>query len=640
MNYKRILQLLTLLLVTSTAFSQDYKLGKVTLAELEEKFHPQDSSASAAILFKKGTTKFNMSSDGKWTIYYETVYKIKVYKKDGFNQADQSFPYYVGGSSKENVTISDAATYNLVGGKIEKTKLKSDGEFKEEVNENWKIRKVTFPQVKEGSIIEFKVEKSSPFVSNLDDFYFQSDIPTNFVEYFIEIPTYFKYRTVLSGYENINVKNTGDKFIYNAKDLAALKSENFVINKDNYTAILKLELASVAYPGEPIKNVALNWDGVVKTIYDNDNFGGELRKNDYFKTDIDKLLQGTVSSQDKINKIFNFVKEKVKWNERYGIYTNDGVRKAYKQNLGNVAEINLMLIAMLNYAGLEANPVLVSTRSNGIAIFPNRTAYNYVVASVELQDKLIFLDATNSYNNPGQLPLRALNWIGRLVRKNGNSIEVDLLEVDFSKENLIVMGEIHLDGSFNGKARIQKTNYYAYSYRNNYANVNKDNIVERLEKNLNEIEITDYKADNIGEISKPVIESFEFQDKNSIDVIGNKMYFSPFFFSKTENNIFKAESRVYPVDFSFPFQDSYNFTIKIPEGYEIEYLPEMLQVQTVNNYASFKFNISSNLNQIQIISSFDINTFMIPSNDYKAMKEFYEMMLKKHAEKIVLRKKA
>jgi hypothetical protein len=57
--------------------------------------------------------------------------------------------------------------------------------------------------------------------------------------------------------------------------------------------------------------------------------------------------------------------------------------KAYKDKTGNVAEINLMLTAMLRYAGLNANPVLVSTRSNGIAMFPNRTAFNYVIAAVE-----------------------------------------------------------------------------------------------------------------------------------------------------------------------------------------------------------------------------------------------------------------
>jgi hypothetical protein len=50
-----------------------------------------------------------------------------------------------------------------------------------------------------------------------------------------------------------------------------------------------------------------------------------------------------------------------------------------------------MLTAMLRYAGLTANPVLVSTRSNGIAPFPNRTAFNYVA---ETPKGLVLLDAS------------------------------------------------------------------------------------------------------------------------------------------------------------------------------------------------------------------------------------------------------
>ena len=105
------------------------------------------------------------------------------------------------------------------------------------------------------------------------------------------------------------------------------------------------------------------------------------------------------------------------WNNYYGINCNDGVRTAYKNNKGNVAEINLMLTAMLRYAGVEANPVLLSTRRNGIAMFPNRTAYNYVVAGVEVKDNVILLDATSKNAVVGLMPLRAVNWTGRIIRE-------------------------------------------------------------------------------------------------------------------------------------------------------------------------------------------------------------------------------
>jgi hypothetical protein len=639
MKIVRLKLLLLVLTISSVSFSQNYELGKVTVEELQQTVHPTDSSASAAILFKKGDTKFTLNNSG-WTITTEISFKIKVYKKEGISFADQQFAYYVGSSGRENMFFHDAYTYNLVDGKIEKTKLKNESEFKEEYNEEWNVKKITFPLVKEGSIIEFTVKKSSPFLSFLDDFYFQTEVPMNNVEYVIEIPEYFKYRTVLTGYEKIDVKTIPERSIYKGKNIPALKAEDYVINKDNYTAILKLELASIAYPGEPIKNVALDWQGVVKTIFDNDYFGGELGKTDYFKSDIDLLLKDVTSKEEKIIKIFSFVKSKMTWNEKFGIYTNDGVRKAYKQNQGNVAEINFMLIAMLNYAGIDTSPVLISTRSNGIATFPNRNAFNYVAAAVELQNNLLFLDATNNYHTPGMLPLRALNWVGRLVRKHGSSVEVNLLDVDFSKESVVVMSEIDLEGNLVGKARRQKTNYYAYAHRNNFANVKEDSYLERLEKSFNDMDIEEYKVDNLKNISLPITESFTFKDDNSVEIIGDKMYVSPFFFFSQSTNPFNSETRTYPVDFNFPFKDSYNFSIKIPEGYEVEFLPSPIQLGMIKDYGIFKFNVSNNGNQIQVVSNFDINTFKVSAEDYLILKEFYKVMLGKHAEKIILKKKS
>ena len=647
MNFFKFKLLFLLLIVPSLIFSQKYELGKVTVEELMQSVHPNDSSAPAAILFKKGDTKFTLNNSG-WNIVTEVSYKIKIYKKEGLSFADQQFAYYVGSSGRENLFFHDAYTYNLVNGKVEKTKLKNESEFKEEFSEDWNFKKLSFPQVKEGSIIEFSYRKTSPHIAVFDDFYFQREIPVDFVEYGIYMPEYFKYRTVINGYEKINVKDlpitTGDfpikKYIYTGKDIPAIKDEDFTINKENYMSILKAELASIVYPNQPIKNVAIDWNDVVKNIYQSDNFGAQLDENSYFKNDLDEVLKNLSTSQEKIVGIFNLVKSKMTWNEKYGIYTKDGVKKAYKDGIGNVAEINLMLTSMLRYAGFDANPILISTRSNGVSLFPNRSAFNYVVAAVEVTDALIFLDATSIYNSINKLPLKALNWKGRIIRQHGSSAEVDLLNVPHSKDNVIVMATIDNDGVIEGKLRRQFTEYYAYLHRLNYASIKEDSYLERLEKSFNDMDIEEYKVENMNKINSPITESFMFKDDNSVEIIGDKMYVSPFFFYSQSNNPFNSETRTYPVDFNFPFKDSYNFSIKIPEGYEVEYLPSPIQVGMIKDYGIFKFNVSNNGNQIQVVSNFDINTFKVSAEDYLILKEFYKVMLGKHAEKIILKKKS
>ena len=75
---------------------------------------------------------------------------------------------------------------------------------------------------------------------------------------------------------------------------------------------------------------------------------------------------------------------------------------------------------MLRFAGLEANPVLVSSRGNGVPLFPTLNGFDYVISIVQFPDNsYILLDATEMYSLPNVLPVRALNWDGRIVRKYG-----------------------------------------------------------------------------------------------------------------------------------------------------------------------------------------------------------------------------
>lgn len=165
--------LFAILLGSQFAVSQKRELGEVTIDELKEKVCPIDSSASAAVLFNIGRTYFEYSGDDGFTIVTEIITKIKIYKKEGYEYANHSERFYVGGNGQEKLAYSKAITYNLVNGKIEKTKLNSDGEFTEKSNKFWSRKKITMPNVREGSIIEYKLTITSPYIQNFPDWEFQ-----------------------------------------------------------------------------------------------------------------------------------------------------------------------------------------------------------------------------------------------------------------------------------------------------------------------------------------------------------------------------------------------------------------------------------------------------------------------------------
>ena len=194
---------------------------------------------------------------------------------------------------------------------------------------------------------------------------------------------------------------------FELKDVPALKEESFVSNMENYRSAVKFELAQSQMPNSIPKYLAKSWDDVVRTIYRSEGFGGQLDKTSYFKSDIEGLVAGVSGEMKKAAIIYNYVRNKIKWNGNYGKYTDLGVRKAYKESTGNVADMNLMLTAMLRHAGVDANPVILSTRGHGIKMFPTLNGFNYVICAIEVEDAVILLDATNYYGEPNVLPLRA-----------------------------------------------------------------------------------------------------------------------------------------------------------------------------------------------------------------------------------------
>jgi Domain of Unknown Function with PDB structure (DUF3857) len=673
MNFKK-LTLLFLLVSFSTIKAQKLELGKVSIEELQQKMHPKDTSAVAAILFKKGDVRFDYSVENGFEMKTEVKVRIKIYKKGGYEWANQTIGYYIGSGTKESLRFSDAVTYNLVNGKIEKTKLKSDGEFIEKVNKYWGRKKIALPNVKEGSVIEYSYLIVSDNIAEMRDWNFQYAIPVNYSEFKTSIPEYYTYKPNQKGFiypkttveqerRTLNFssieRSTGaglsgaattqsisrsqfefqeTKTLYVAENLPAMKDESFVNNIANYTSSVSHELSSIQEPNRPYRLFATNWESVTKKIYENEDFGAELKKTGYFEEDLKTVLIGKTTQEEKINAVFSFVKSKVKWNDFTGYSCDDGVKKAYKDGVGNVAEINLMLTAMLRFAEINANPVLISTRSNGIALFPSRTGFNYVIAGIETPEGLILLDATEKYGVPNVLPSRDLNWFGRLIRKDGTSTQVELSPTKLSNESTMMNLVLNDKGIVEGKLRRQFTNYNALSFRNKNIGTKKETYLENLENKNNAIEINEYVRDNELDLSKPIVETFDFKDTKDAEIINDKIYFSPLLFLATKENPFKQEVREYPVDFGFPFEDKYNISIEIPEGYVVESMPVAMNIASEDKTLGFKYLIANEGNKIQVAISSWVNTAIVPADFYEGIKNFFKQIVDKENEKIILKK--
>lgn len=666
---KILLGALIVLFTTATATAQDYKFGKISKEELGQTEHPTDPDAVASVLYRKMYTNFDYNQDDGFVLQTEVHERIKIYKQEGYEYANFNKSMYVGSDSQEDISGLKGYSYNLVDGKIAESKLQSKSIFKDKVSKTRNTLKFTMPDVTDGTIIEYKYTFRSPYVSRVDEFVFQEEIPVDKVEMVFLAPEYLVYRpygkgsipldiknekkdrTIRYRYESASLAQANDVergiatldfaengFLVDLTNVPAVKDEPFSTNQKNYMSGLVFELAYTNYPNSYIKDYATTWDNVASEIYKSEQFGEELKKQKYYRDEIDALLANITSDEEKITTVFEYVKNKMNWNEYYGVYTDEGVKKAFQEGVGNVADINLMLNSMLNYAGIEASPILISTKANGVPLFPTRSGFNYVIAGAKINDKLTLLDAADKEGIINTLKPELLNWKGRMVKSDGTSRLVNLYPKQPAVHNSMVDITITEDLDVEGNSKNRYSSHYAKGQRDKYLNVSDEDQLKRLNSQYESIDIVNHTITDLENMRKPVSLEYSFEAEGAVEEIAGKLYITPLFHLATETNYFKAEKRNSPIDFIFPWSDRYIVNITIPDGYTLESKPENLAINLADNMGSYRYNINQVGNKLTVTLQNTIATPVIAPSNYKDLQAYFKMIVEKETEKVVLKK--
>ena len=638
-----------LLLIAFIAFqfsyAQNFKFGKVSKEELLQKEHPLEPTANAAVLYREKSAIFEYTQSGGLHLVTEVYERIKIYNKEGYEWATSVINIY----ENESVALLKGNTYSLdEEGGVVKTKLNKDGIFNEKVTKKYSRKKFTMPDLKEGCVIEYRYKTYSPHLS-VDKFRLQEKIPIDKlkISFFTIDQLVFKYKKL--GWIPFRIEkdqttrvvgtygtNGQEMYEVNMKNVPAVIEEAFVGNIDNYISSLKFELQYTKFKNQGVVNYTTTWDQVTRNIYETHTYEYELKKENYFKKDIDELISGVSGQEEKMNRIFNFVKTKMNWNSYYSKYVNNGVKEAYADNVGNSAEINLMLTAMFRYAKLNANPILVSTVKNGIPAFPTTNGFDYVIAGVEFNNAVYLFDATNKKAEVNILDPRILNWQGRLIREDESSSWVSLVPTKHAVKNTMINASISNELEVKGVLKSRLTGHYALETREEYTDITEEDKRKKIEIDKGETEISNLEISNLEVLGKPVSISYDFESFDQVEEIGDKLYFSPILFIGKKENPFKLEERNYPIVYEYPTKVRAIFNIEIPDGYSVEALPENANFGISDNAVTLKYNISTQEKMVKFMVEFSINETYIPIEQYRNLKGYYQLLIEKLNEKVVL----
>lgn len=669
----RIFLTLLICFVTSQSSAQDkdrpkIRFGKVSPEDFQAQY-PIDSSAEAVIIADIGSTDFVGNSKGGFSIEFKRYCRIHIRNKNAYGISQVEIPIYASDEIEEELSSIKAVTYNLENGKVVETKLDPKNDiFKEKLSKNKVIKKFSFPAVREGSIIEMEYKLKSGFLFNLRPWEFQDTYPTLWSEYVVGMPEFLNYVSLTQGYQKFYIKDQKDKresfsveipkdmpyqtgservsfsagitfFRWVMKDVPALKEESYTSAISNHIAKIEFQLSEYREPFTP-KKVMHTWTETAKRLMEASDFGEPLtQENEWLNDVMLVVLKNTATPLERARNIYAWVRDNMSCTGSNAFYIKKSLRNTFTTRTGTAVEINLLLTAMMRKAGLGADPMILSTRSNGYtySLYPLIDRFNYVISRVEINDQQYLLDASRPQLGFNKLGSDCYNGHARVINEAAEGME--LKSESLSEKSLTSIFMVNnAKGGMDAAVQHSPGYYESYRIRSDIKEKGIAGYNSELKKDAgNEIEVSGTKIDSLNDLEAPLAIKYDLHLPAETDDI---WYFSPMFVRAWDENPFKSAERLYPVEMPYAIDQTYLLRMDVPTGYTVDELPKQLLVKlNTENEGVFEYRMVESGGVISVRSRLKINRTYFAPDEYKMLRDFFDLVVKKQSEQIVFKKK-
>ncbi|UFH53682.1 hypothetical protein [Spirosoma sp. KNUC1025] len=229
------------------------KFGEIKPAEFLSS--STDTTSEAVVLYESGDISFEVDQ-----IILKYYVRMLIRRKSAYTRATVATSVRRGyGMVNEKMSDLEGRTYNLVNGHVVADPLDlKTAHFTEKAAEEYWIEKFTMPNVREGSVIEYRYTLRTPFyiTRSPEPWRFQRDIPVDWSQLHIVLPHGFPHRLILGGSLKLTVedikatkislipgqiKSDAQESLYAIKHVPSFQHENYVANEDDYISKIDFE---------------------------------------------------------------------------------------------------------------------------------------------------------------------------------------------------------------------------------------------------------------------------------------------------------------------------------------------------------------------------------------------------------------
>jgi hypothetical protein len=613
------------------------EFGEITAAEQNISECSFDKEADAVVLFDEASADNN----DQHNLIVNRRIRLKILKPKGNRHGDISIRYYHK-DDNEYVNGIEAYTCNYRNNLPDIKKVPASAIYRQKVNDRISVVRIPMPDVQTGSIIEYKYTTTKKYYSWLDDWYFQGELPVIHSRFsLVVMPNYeFAYRVRKSDLLPVVIKqekNSG-RIYFGMDSIAGLRDEPYMDAEKDYLQHVEFQLSGYQGTFGGTTKTRTTWDELNRELAFHEKFGVQLNKNIPVGTDWQNKIKAMSSPYEKMSSIYNFVFRNFTWSGVGGIGAENGVKDTWEKRKGNSSDINLMLVNLLMEAGLEAYPLLVSTRGNGKVNpdIPFLDQFDKVMAYVVIGDKKYVLDAAGPYTPPFMIPFSVINTNAFVVQRKKGRI-ISLTETEKQDRNLVnIIAAIDENGNMKGEAYIQ-------SY--DYARLNRLRAYERDRDRFKEDYYTSYQPDltidsllvkNIDNDSLPFAQRFVFFIPPTAS--GDYKLINLNLFSGITKNPFISDIRFTNIDYGCLQSYTVTEAITLPPSMKLENMPKNIRLIMPDTSIALSRYVQVENNILSVKYSIKTARSVFTADEYEYVRSFYKKMAEIMNEQIVLKK--
>jgi hypothetical protein len=645
--------------------SLNIAFGNLSPSDFSQPLPKAFSNSSAVVIADIGKTYFLGESVLLMKQIYTRFIRVKILNKNGFHIADFSFLLSKRGKiSFDSIFNLKASTFNLENGHIQETKLDASSVYNETIGKYAVIKKFTMPALKEGSIFDILLTAKLAISEPIKSWDFQNNYPCLWSEYQVTIPPFFQYKIGYQGdslfdentsktipfvfaVSNINgsgytvMSGNATQVKWVKKNVPPLENESFVSSMKNYVDRVSFEMEYFQVDKKNLKNEYVkSWSDIGHEYF----FDWEIRKsieanNIWMETDVGKLIAKEKNTNQIIRTIYFFIRDNFTCTNHSGIYPRRSLFEVYKSRSGNVAEINLLLYAMLRQYNIIAYPAILSTSENGRPNFrfPAMEEYNYLICVAEYNNIKTLLDASWPKNSYGEILKNCYSGGARILDDSDPQL------INLTPDSIVETKLTNVFITNDEKEGVTGSYAAVYGAGKSYEireEVRKTTMMDYLKKNPieigNGVSIHDENLDSLANCEVPLIRriDLDFKDFSKSDHV----YFTPIIDYDIKANPFNSLNRIYPVEMPCKSDEVYLLSMDIPKGFQVEEMPKSERIKLNENQGLFEYIIQQNQDNIQMQVHFKLNKTVFSREEYSSLREFFGDILKKETEQIVFKK--